>query len=99
MSSAPVVTAQRRDNDTDRRSPIAGELRLTLFLYRANALGNITAEKSEHLHRERRIEGGAEHPDPVVQRTLGKSSRLLRTIRELACDFKSLVPQLVSGRA
>src|SRR5262249_38495413 len=69
----------------------AGEGRLPLLANRLHALSQVWTEKPEHLHRERGVEGGARNAQPIVQRALGKSHRLLRTACELVRHFHRFV--------
>src|SRR5579872_3140203 len=74
---------------------VAGKFRLTTFANRADTLADVSTEKVQHLHRERSIEGGAEHANPVVERALGEPRRFLRAVGELARDLECLIHQLV----
>src|SRR4029453_9479941 len=71
------------------------ELGLALLEMRGEAFLHLGPHEAQHLQRRRRVEGGAHHAKPVVERVLGEADRGRATLCEVVRDLDPLGLELV----
>src|SRR5882757_3829769 len=66
------------------------ELGLALLEMGSQSFLHLRPEEAQHLERERRVERGAHHAQPVIERVFGEADRGLRPLGQLGGDFERL---------